>query len=351
MSRKAIRAIVVDDSALMRTLLAEILASDPEIEVAGTAEDPYDAREKIKRLNPDVITLDVEMPRMHGLDFLEKIMTLRPMPVVMVSSLTTEGAEVTLRALELGAVDFVGKPTGIGEDVGQKRDEIVAKVKAAARARVRSAAERRAATAAGDAGYRTGGKIVAIGASTGGVEALSQVLAAMPATAPPILITQHMPERFVPSFAARLDGTCAMTVSVAEDGQPLRPGHAYLAPGDIHLQLAGKSPGSYRCQLLGTERVSGHCPSVDILFQSVARHAGANAVGVILTGMGGDGAMGLLQMRRQGARTIGQDEATALIYGMPRVALESGAVEEQVPLGRIAGRILGLCAAAEPLPR
>jgi two-component system chemotaxis response regulator CheB len=345
MSRKPIRAIVVDDSALMRTLLAEILASDPEIEVVGTAEDPYDAREKIKQLNPDVITLDVEMPRMHGLDFLEKIMTLRPMPVVMVSSLTTEGAEVTLRALELGAVDFVGKPSGNREEIKQKRREIIAKVKAAARARVRPAAERPVSKATAHAGYRAGGKIVAIGASTGGVEALSQVLAAMPTTAPPILIAQHMPDRFVPSFAARLNAMCAMTVAVAQDGQPLRPGHAYIAPGNIHLQLAGKSAGLYRCQLLGTERVNGHCPSVDMLFQSTARHAGANAVGVILTGMGSDGAMGLLQMRRQGARTIGQDEATALIYGMPRVAFESGAVEEQAPLGRIAGRILELCAA------
>lgn len=349
MDRKPVRVIVVDDSALMRKLLAEILSSDPAIEVVGTADDPFDAREKIKQLNPDVITLDVEMPRMHGLDFLEKIMTLRPMPVVMISSLTTEGAEVTLRALELGAVDFVAKPTHLREDLKKKRDEITAKVRAAARARVRAAGHRQPVARGAHADYRPGSRIVAIGASTGGVEALGQVLAAMPETAPPILITQHMPERFVPSFAERLNGVCAMRVAVAADGAPIRPGVAYIAPGEVHLQVARSGTG-YRCQLEGTERVSGHCPSVDMLFRSMAGTVGANAVGVILTGMGSDGAQGLLQMRQKGAHTIGQDEATALVYGMPRVAFEIAAVTEQLPLARIAQRILGLCA-AEPAAR
>jgi two-component system chemotaxis response regulator CheB len=343
MNRTPVRVIIVDDSALMRKLLTDILASDPEIQVVGTAEDPFVAREKIKRLNPDVVTLDVEMPRMHGLDFLEKIMTLRPMPVVMISSLTSEGAEVTLRALELGAVDFVGKPTNVQTSLGEKRDEIITKVKAAARAKVRAAGDRERKPAAANADYRPGEKIVAIGASTGGVEAVGQVLAAMPENAPPILITQHMPERFVPCFAQRLNGHCDIEVSVARDGEQVLPGHAYIAPGEIHLQLV-KSGDGYRCRLRGAERVNGHCPSVDILFQSVAKHAGADAVGVILTGMGGDGAMGLLQMRKMGARTLGQDERSALIYGMPRVAFESGAVEEQLPLSQICDRILRLCA-------
>ncbi len=343
MEKAPLRVLVVDDSALMRKMLTEMICSDPELTVVDTAEDPYDAREKIKRLNPDVVTLDIEMPRMHGLDFLEKIMTLRPMPVVMISSLTTEGAEVTLRALELGAVDFIAKPSDGQGTLREKTDEVVAKVKAAgARVRplTRRPAERSSARAASY--VRNERMIVAVGASTGGVEALGCVLTAFPVDAPPILITHHMPERFVPSFSNRLNEVCDITVSEARDGELVEAGHAYISPGNTHLRLIHTNEG-FRCQLRGHERVSGHCPSVDVLFQSVAKHAGAHAVGVILTGMGRDGASGMLAMRHAGARTIGQDEASALIYGMPKAAFEVGGVQEQVSLGRVAGRVLELC--------
>ena len=341
--QKKLRVLIVDDSPLMRQILTEMLSSDPDIVVAGTATDPFDAREKIKLLNPDVITLDIEMPNMHGIDFLEKIMTLRPMPVVMISSLTTEGAEESLRALELGAVDFIAKPTDWQDGLEEKREEIVAKVKAAGHARLRPRSTRPVRGEARQTGYRCGDRIVAVGASTGGVEALGQLLGAMPAGGPPILVTQHMPERFVPVFARRLDKVCEITISEARHGELIEAGHAYIAPGNMHLRLA-KSGSGYKCRLDAGERVSGHCPSVDVLFQSVADAAGAAAVGVILTGMGRDGAAGLLAMRQAGARTIGQDDTTSLIYGMPRVAFEAGAVEEQLPLGRIAARVLALCA-------
>jgi two-component system chemotaxis response regulator CheB len=327
----------------MRGILTEILSSDPDIEVIGTAEDPHDARQKIKLLNPDVVTLDIEMPHMHGIDFLEKIMTLRPMPVVMISSLTTEGADESLRALELGAVDFIAKPMDWHVGIAEKREEIISKVKAAGGARLRPSSSRQVRREPRPSAYQCGGRVVAVGASTGGVEALGRLLSALPAGSPPILVAQHMPERFVPVFANRLDGNCEISVSEARDGQKLQPGHAYIAPGDRHLRLA-KSGTSYVCRLGGNERVSGHCPSVDVLFHSVAEQAGAGAVGVILTGMGRDGASGLLAMRQAGAHTIGQDATSSLIYGMPRVAFESGAVEEQLPLGEIAARVLDLCA-------
>jgi two-component system, chemotaxis family, protein-glutamate methylesterase/glutaminase len=338
-----LRVLIVDDSALMRKILTEILSSDPGLEVIDTASDPLVAREKIKLLNPDVITLDIEMPRMDGISFLEKIMTLRPMPVVMISSLTTEGADVSLRALELGAVDVIAKPTSGQHRFREQADEIIAKVKAAAGARIRSRANRPApAQRPALANFRGNGRLVAIGSSTGGVEALSEVLTHLPTGSPPILIAQHMPARFVPSFAARLDATCAITVSEARDGEPIRPGHAYIAPGGVHLAIARSGTG-YRCKLGGSERVSGHCPSVDVLFESFADQVGASAVGVILTGMGADGAQGLLAMRKAGARTLGQDQNTSLIYGMPRMAHECGAVETQLPLSRVAEQILHLC--------
>lgn len=341
-----LRVLIVDDSALMRRMLGDMLASDPDLDVIGYAEDPFVAREKIKQLNPDVLTLDVEMPRMHGLDFLEKIMTLRPMPVVMISSLTTEGAEVTIRALELGAVDFVAKPTNLQHGLSEQRAEIVAKVKMAGRARVRSLRRSEPTPPHEGLAGRLNGKIVAIGASTGGVEALGQVLGALPKQSPPILISQHMPERFVPCFANRLNAACQVTISVARDGEPVEAGHVYVAPGNIHLQLA-KSAQGFCCRLRGDERVSGHCPSVDVLFQSVAKHAGPNAIGLILTGMGADGARGMASMKAMGAYTIGQDEASSLVYGMPRVAFEQGAVDEQLPLSRIAARVLKLCSREE----
>lgn len=337
------RVLIVDDSALVRQILTQILSSDPDIEVVGTANDPFIARERIKELNPDLITLDIEMPRMDGLEFLEKIMTLRPMPVLMISSLTQKGADATLRALEIGAVDFVGKPT-IDLQVGLRdlAQEIVTKAKAAAGARVRSLRNQNHAPttlSSTTIRYSSTDKIIAIGASTGGVEALSVVLKAMPANAPGILVTQHMPAQFTESFAKRLNNVCSINVSEARDGTTVLPGHAYIAPGGQHLRLA-RSGGKFVCQVGGTDRVSGHCPSVDELFDSVGRVAGHNSVGVILTGMGKDGAKGLLAMRRAGAHSIGQDEATCVVYGMPRAAFEIGAVETQVPLEQIANQTL-----------
>jgi two-component system chemotaxis response regulator CheB len=325
-------------------MLTGLLSSDPQIEVVGTASDPLIAREQIKALNPDVVTLDIEMPRMDGLEFLEKIMTLRPTPVLMISSLTQKGADATLRALELGAVDFVGKPT-IDLQVGlaDLKAEIIAKVKIAATAKMRP---RRIPTdkpiaAIGGMYYASTDKIIAIGASTGGVEALA-VLSALPADAPGILVTQHMPAQFTDSFARRLNGISAINISEASEGTRILPGHAYIAPGGQHLRLA-RSGGNFICRVDGTERASGHCPSVDVLFSSVAAVASHNAVGVILTGMGKDGAMGLLAMRKAGARTLGQDEASSVVYGMPRIAFEIGAVEAQASLDHIPRRLLDLC--------
>lgn len=342
-----VRVLVVDDSALMRQILTRMLAADPEIQVVDAAPDPLVAREKIKRHNPDVLTLDIEMPRMDGIAFLEKLMALRPMPVVMISSLTQKGAEVTLRALELGAVDFVGKPAhNVQAGLAEKQAEIIEKVKSAARARVQ---RRTAVTSAAEnqlkvgPGYSSTEKLVAIGASTGGVEALHAVMRRMPADSPAILVTQHMPELFTAGFARRLNEFCAVRVAEARHGERVLPGHVYIAPGNQHLRL-GRSGANYVCVVQGSERVSGHCPSVDVLFHSVAEHAGQNAIGVIMTGMGKDGAEGLLAMRKAGARTVGQNEASCVVYGMPRVALECGAVETELPLEQIAEHILKLCA-------
>jgi two-component system chemotaxis response regulator CheB len=345
MAATPIRVLIVDDSALIRQLLTKMLSSDPGIEVVGTAPDPFVAREAIKRLNPDVITLDIEMPRLDGIEFLRKIMALRPMPVVMVSSLTQQGADATLRALEIGAVDFVAKPThDLQAGLQEKQAEIIAKVRTAAGAKVqrRTVSDVQPALLKRRAGYSSTEKIVAIGASTGGVEALSEILRAMPADSPAILIAQHMPAQFTSSFAKRLDGTCAIAVSEADHNVRVLPGHAYIAPGNRHLEL-GRSGANYVCVVRRTDPVTGHCPSVNVLFQSVASAAGGNALGVILTGMGKDGADGLLAMRQAGARTIGQDEPSSVVYGMPRVAFERGAVEVQAPLAQIAGQILDLC--------
>lgn len=346
MTVKPVRVLIVDDSALIRQMLTEMLSSDPGIEVLGAVPDPLVARQKIKELNPDVITLDIEMPRMDGIEFLKKIMSLRPMPVVMVSTLTQHGADATLHALEIGAVDYVAKPTqDIQVGLENKRAELIAKVKTAARANVMASASRAPAGPRLEIqgpGYSSTEKIVAIGASTGGVEALTTVLSALPADSPAILITQHMPASFTSTFARRLDRTCAIQVSEAQDGVRVLPGHAYLAPGDRHLRLA-RSGANYICKVGGQELVSGHCPSVDVLFDSVARYAGQNAVGVILTGMGKDGAIGLQNMHASGARTLGQDEGSCVVYGMPRVAFEAGAVELQMPLSKIPGQILAIC--------
>ncbi len=341
---KPVRVLIVDDSALIRQLLTTLLAADPEIEVVGTADDPYVARDRIKALNPDVVTLDVEMPHMDGITFLRKIMTLRPMPVIMISTLTQAGADVTLEALEIGAVDFIAKPsTDAAHALPALAKELQAKVKAAARTRIAT----RAAVAPAQVkrvprSVRPNGKIVAIGASTGGVEALKVVLTSLPKDCPPIVITQHMPPRFTAAFAQRLDRECAMAIKEAADGDVLEQGHVYIAPGSHHLQVI-KTPTGYRCALDDGAPVTGHRPSVDVLFRSMARAVGRSAVGVILTGMGKDGADGLLELRKAGGLTIGQDEASSLIYGMPHVAFERGGVMRQCSLTQMADAILDAC--------
>lgn len=338
----AARVLVVDDSATMRGLIGATLRRDPQIEVVGFAADPNEARTAIKALNPDVITLDIEMPNMNGLEFLEKIMRLRPMPVVMLSTLTQVGADATLRALELGAVDCIAKPVGParGEDA---LSELAMRVKAAASARVRPVGQP-GASAPAPRDYRCNGNIVAIGSSTGGVEALLTMISSFPRDCPPTLITQHMPATFTASFAARLDRCTEATVAEAWDGAPVEPGRIWLAPGGAaHLELAGAT--APRCRLRAGDPVSGHRPSVDMLFSSVAAHAGSRSVGVILTGMGRDGAEGLGRMRQAGASTLGQDADSCVVYGMPRAAFEAGAVQRQVSLGRMAAAALDLCKA------
>lgn len=344
----AIRVLVIDDSALMRKLLTEFLAGDPEIEVVGTAPDPYIARDKIKQLNPDVLTLDIEMPRMDGLTFLENLMRLRPMPVVMVSSLTEQGAEATLQALELGAVDFVTKPKiGLADSIDVYGADLVEKLKMAARAKVRGRrTQAEVARIAVPRKLRTTDKIIAIGASTGGTEAIKEVLERMPADAPAIVITQHIPAAFSRQFAERMDRHSAMSVCEARNGQPVIPGHAYIAPGDRHLMLV-RDGARYVCRLTEDPPENRHRPSVDVLFKSVARTAGANAVGAILTGMGEDGARGLVEMLNAGARTLAQDERSSVVWGMPGSAVRLGATKRVVPLPDIAEQLL-LLAGAEP---
>lgn len=340
-----IRVLIVDDSALMRKLLTTVLSADGDIEVVGAAPDPYVAREQIKALNPDVVTLDIEMPHMNGIEFLRKIMELRPTPVVMISTLTQAGAEITLEALEIGAVDFVAKPADAGA-VLHLGDELIPKIKSAAHARLRRriGLPRRPQPRPSLPGPSD--KIIAIGASTGGVEALKALLMELPADVPPIVITQHMPERFTGAFARRLDAECPMHVYEAEHHQVIEHGCAYIAPGGHHLEIERRG-GTLQCSLNDGPLMSGHRPSVDVLFHSVAKTVAPRAVGVILTGMGKDGADGLLAMRRAGCATLGQDESTALVYGMPRVAFEVGAVERQYPLLGLPEAILSACASAK----
>jgi two-component system chemotaxis response regulator CheB len=336
---KPIRVLVVDDSRTIRQLIKAVLNSAPDITVVGEAADPIEARAAIKALSPDVITLDVEMPKMNGLDFLEKLMRLRPTPVIMVSNLTRSGEETTVEALEIGAVDCIVKP--------QPGDaapfaELIGKVRIASQADFGATAP--APRQGGDAAapFNPDGRVLAIGSSTGGVEALTCVLSSFPANCPPTLITQHMPAGFTRSFAERLNRTCAPTVREAEDGAPVLPGHVYIAPGSPthHLELAGGVRP--RCRLTPGQPVNGHCPSVDVLFRSVVKTVGGASVGLILTGMGRDGAAGLLAMRQAGAATIGQDAQSSLIYGMPKAAFEAGAVEKQVPLRHIGSEILSV---------
>jgi two-component system, chemotaxis family, protein-glutamate methylesterase/glutaminase len=331
-----IRVLIVDDSATMRRLIAAILRRDPEIEVVGEAGDPFEAREAIKALNPDVLTLDVVMPTLHGLDFLEKIMRLRPMPVVMVSTLTVRGAEATLEALALGAIDCVAKPSTGGFEAFQ---DLADKVKVAACARVRPTRSVIDRPPAATLDHAPDGRVLAIGSSTGGVEALITLLGRFPANCPATVITQHMPATFTKGFADRLDRLCAPRIEEAQDGAPLEVGRIYVAPGGpCHLEVTGGS--KLRCRVQPGDTVSGHRPSVDVLFRSVAKAVGGRAAGAILTGMGRDGAAGLLAMREAGARTLGQDEASCVVYGMPKAAFEAGAVERQVPLDRMAAELL-----------
>ena len=358
---RRIRVLIVDDSALVRSLLSEMLGSAPGIEVVGVAADAHAAREKIKRLNPDVLTLDVEMPKMDGVTFLRNLMRLRPMPVVMVSSLTERGADVTLDALSLGAVDYLPKPKiDLAATLQDYRNELVEKIRTAARASVRALAPERAAIrpgpahsadavlpkAAGSRQLRTTDRIVAIGASTGGTEAIKEVLTRLPPDCPGVVIAQHIPKAFSGPFARRMNGCCAVSVCEAQDGQQILAGHVYIAPGDRHL-LVVRDGARYACRLDDGVPVNRHKPSVDVLFRSLAQSAGRNAIGALLTGMGKDGARGLKEMLDSGSRTIAQDEATSVVWGMPGEAVALGAAQHVVPLDGVATRIRQLADAMD----
>ena len=346
---KKIKVLCVDDSALMRQLMREIINSHEDMEVVDTAPDPYVARDLIKQLEPDVITLDVEMPRMDGIDFLEKLMRLHPMPVVMVSTLTSKGSEVTLKALELGAVDFVTKPQiGIRETMMSYRDIIGEKIRAAAIskitqrsrfARPEKKVSEPVAQAKALSPYVCNSRVIAVGASTGGTEAIRQFLEMLPRECPPVVITQHMPAGFTRSFADRLNKLCVLTVKEAENNELLQKGHAYIAPGDSHMLIADKGKG-FQVILQQSEPVNRHRPSVDVLFDSVAQCVGRKCIGVLLTGMGMDGAKGLLNLRKQGAITYAQNESSCVVFGMPRAAIEMDAVDEVQDIRKIAPSVL-----------
>jgi len=334
------RVLIVDDSASMRAALRHILTADPEIQVIGEAPEPVAARGMIKDLNPDVITLDIEMPGMDGLSFLEKIMRLRPMPVVMCSTLTARGAEQTIEALRLGAVDCIQKPSGDAAEMLSNAALLCSVVKTAARSTVRRAPEVSKPKLAMGAGMQHR-RLIGIGSSTGGVEALFRVIGALPADCPPVLVVQHMPAAFTGGFAARLNRDCAVKVVEAAHDMPVEPGTVYIAPGgETHMELSGGLRG--RIRLTGSDPVGGHRPSVDTLFRSLVG-LGSAGVGVILTGMGNDGAEGLLAMREAGAATLGQNEASCVVYGMPRSAMELGAVERQVSLTAMPAAIIDAC--------
>jgi two-component system chemotaxis response regulator CheB len=345
--------VVVDDSALVRSILTEIINRQPDMTCIGAAADPLVAREMIRNLNPDVITLDVEMPRMDGLDFLQRLMRLRPMPVVMVSTLTERGAEVTMKALELGAVDFVSKPKiGVADGIRLLADDITDKIRIAAKAHIRRAPAPAAAPAPGappaapvkqvtiaNIGRMSTEKIIFIGASTGGTEATKEVLINLPADCPAVVITQHMPPGFTKSYATRLDGLCKIRVKEAQDGERILPGHGYIAPGGFHLSVE-RSGANYIARVQDGDPVNRHKPSVEVLFHSAARVVGPNALGVMLTGMGGDGANAMKVMKDAGSYNFVQDEATCVVFGMPREAINAGAADEVLPLNKIAGRLI-----------
>ncbi len=370
-----IKVLIVDDSALIRKMLTSILESDPAIEVVGTASDPYMAREKIKKLKPDMITLDVEMPKMDGVTFLRNLMRLHPMPVLMVSSLTEKGADITLQALEAGAVDFVTKPkVDLANTFGQYGEEILEKVKVVARANVRQVISRPSSEQArhvlgtpgagdvvdgkaavpqkfttdavlekssGKRHFQTTDKVIAIGASTGGTEAIRVVLEQLPPGTPGVVIVQHIPAAFSRPFAERMNLSSAMNVMQAEDGQQIIPGHVYIAPGDQHLMVV-RDGARYVCRLNDGELVNRHKPSVDVLFRSMAENVGPNGIAVMLTGMGGDGARSMKEMLDVGAKTIAQDERTSVVWGMPGEAVKTGAAEQVLPLEEIAGAVVKL---------
>lgn len=346
--KRKIRVLVVDDSSLVRTILSQGLAQDPALEVVGSAPDPYVARDKIVELKPDVLTLDVEMPRMDGVEFLRRLMPQYPLPVVMVSALTKRGQQITLDALEAGAVDFVTKPsTDVARGLSAMMLELRTKIKIAASANVSHHKERRAALFAGKvlsapkSLAESTDKIIAIGASTGGTEALKDVLTQFPPNSPGIMIVQHMPAKFTTSFAERLDSLCQIRVKEAEDGDAVVPGTALLAPGNFHMVMR-RSGARYYVNVKTGPMVCYQRPAVDVLFNSVAAYGGANAIGVILTGMGKDGAQGMLKMKQAGARTIAQDEASCVVFGMPKEAIEVGAVDKVLPLKDIPAAVLKL---------
>ncbi|MDX2219566.1 MAG: chemotaxis response regulator protein-glutamate methylesterase [Burkholderiales bacterium] len=337
-ARNPVRVLIVEDSPIMQQMLKALLETDADIEVVGTAPDPFEARERIKMLKPDVLTLDVEMPRMDGLTFLSNLMRLRPMPVVMVSSLTEANADTTLKALELGAVDFATKPSGTGnaalEEFG---DDLRDKVRNAAKAELKPVSTLRRSVPP-DIQFKPG-SIIAIGASTGGTEAIKEVLTRLPANCPPIVMVQHMPEMFTRMFAKRLNDDCPMTVKEGEDGEYLQPGHAYLAPGDWHMRVTGPA-GKPKLRIEQTDPVNRHRPSVDVLFQSVAELKAAAVAGVLLTGMGRDGADGMGLMKAAGAFTFAQSGESCVVYGMPRAAIEAGFVDCAAPVENLATNIM-----------
>lgn len=344
---KVIRVLVVDDSALVRNILSQGLSLDPNIEVVGTASDPYIARDRIVELQPDVLTLDVEMPRMDGVAFLRKLMPQYPIPTVMVSSLTQRGKKITIDALEAGAVDFVAKPTSnVAAGLNAMLMELRAKIKIASTANVSHWKGKRVTPpaqtmAGGKALAESTDKVIAIGASTGGTEAIRRVVEAFPASTPGVVIVQHMPAGFTKMFSERLNQLCQMEVQEAQDGDRVRSGLILVAPGGMQMKVV-RSGGFYQVRCGGTDKVSGHCPSVDVMMHSVAEHVGRNAVGAMLTGMGQDGAEGMLAMKNAGARNIAQDEASSVVFGMPKVAYEKGGADRLVSLENIASSLLGL---------
>ncbi len=340
---KEIKVLVVDDSAIVRKIFTEELSKESDIDVIGTAPDPFVARDKIIKHKPDVITLDIEMPRMDGITFLKKLMKYYPLPVIIVSSLTPKGGKLALEAIESGAVEVLSKP-GTAYSVGDMKVQLADKIRAASRARVAKRndsepAERSIVKLSSQALQETTNRVIAIGASTGGTEALKKVLTQFPPTIPGVVVVQHMPPNFTTAFAERLNGLCAIEVKEAEDGDAVLPGRGLIAPGNYHMLLR-RSGARYYVAVKTGPMVCHQRPAVDVLFSSTAEYAGSNAVGAILTGMGSDGARGMLKMREAGARTIGQDEATCVVYGMPNEAFKMGAVEKQVPLGRVAQEII-----------